>query len=321
MYLNILDVKINYNIKMGRNKTLFSHEQDTAIKLLIEKGKTLDEVVNSVNEEFNTNISRSVINKRIKELNIIKEPKKLGRPKITNTDKPTKSKQDSTVNIETNDELGIRLIELKRQQGWYRKDDTKLITNKDIMEQLGIGIERFKELCTRYDVPQVMSGAICRPDLYYNVTVPDGRNVIIENDELIVDCTSVMPKHLDIIYDYLIEHLQKDVRIERNAIIDVCGATVQYITEQGKTATAEVKPIKMKVDLYFPDYNLAFYHAFVADRFTKDDYNVAIANSWSSYMKKYKNKIQLKDYVAMNNVTDSGYSLYAGAENILKQLK
>lgn len=300
---------------MGRNKTLFSHEHDTAIKLLIEQGKSLNEVTNIINKEFNTEFSRSGIDRRIKELGIVKPIK------LIKTVKPTKSKQDYTVNIETNDELGTRLIELKRQQGWYRRDDTKLITNKDIMEQLGIGIERFKELCTRYDVPQVMSGAICRPDLYYNVTVPDGRNVIIENDELIVDCTSVMPKHLDIIYDYLIEHLQKDVRIERNAIIDVCGATVQYITEQGKTATAEVKPIKMKVDLYFPDYNLAFYHAFVADRFTKDDYNVAIANSWSSYMKKYKNKIQLKDYVAMNNVTDSGYSLYAGAENILKQLK
>lgn len=308
---------------MGRNKTLFTHEQDTAIKLLIEQGKTLNEVVNSINEEFNTNISRSVIDKRIKELNIIKEPKKLGRPKTINTDKPTKSKQDSIETTETtiDDDLGIRLIELKRQQGWYRQNDTKLITNKDIMEQLGIGIEKFKKLCTRYDVPQVMSGAICRPDLYYNVTVPDGRNVIIENGELIVDCTSVMPKHLDIIYDYLIEHVQKDVRIERNAIIDVCGATVQYITEQGKTATAEIKPIKMKVDLYFPDYNLAFYHAFVADRFTKDDFNSAIANSWSSYMKKYKNKIQLKDYVAMNDVTDRGYSLYSGAENILKQLK
>lgn len=299
---------------MGRNKTLFTEEQDCMIKLLIGQGKSLNEVVNIVNEEFNTNISRTVIDKRIHHLGI-------ERPnKIVKVDKEVRKQQRDKIKYDMYTDKIDELKELKRQQGWYRQYDDKLITNQDIMRQLGLGFEKFNEMCKMYDIPERPIFSLNRPDLYYNVTVPDGKKVIEVDGELVVDCTSIQDKHLDHIYDFIMERKPKDMRVERDAIIDVSGSFVEYKTEMDKLEKVFINPIKIKVDLYFPDYNIAFYHALEDNKITKQDYYTAIPNNYSSYMKRCKNKIQLEGYMAMYTVRDGMWSLSAAADNILKRL-
>jgi hypothetical protein len=284
------------------------------IKLLTGQGKSLNEVVNLVNEAFNTNISRTVIDKRIHHLG-------LERPnKIVKVDKEVRKQQRDNMKYEMYANMIDKLKELKRQQGWYRQNDDKLITNQDIMRQLGLGPDKFKEICEMYDIPERMICSGNRPDLYYNVTVPDGRNVIEVDGELVVDCTSMQEKHLDHIYDFIMERKPKDMRVERDAIIEVGGSFVDYKTEKDERARMFINPIKIKVDLYFPDYNIAFYHALEDDKITKQGYYSGIPNCYSSYMKRCKNKIQLVPYMAMYTVTDGMWSLGAAADNILKRL-
>lgn len=299
---------------MGRNKTLFTEEQDVMIRLLTGQGKSLNEVVNLINGAFGTEFSRSGIDRRIRQFG-------LARPnKTVKIDKDVRKQQRDKIKCDMYADKIDELKELKRQQGWYRQNDDKLISNQAIMRQLGLGPDKFKEMCKMYDIPERPIFSLNRPDLYYNVTIPDGKNVIEVDGELVVDCTSIQDKHLDIIYDFIMERKPKDMRVERNAIIDVSGSFVEYKTEKDERARAFINPIKIKVDLYFPDYNIAFYHALEDDKITKQDYYTAIPNNYSSYMKRCKNKIQLVSYMAMYTVTDGMWSLSAAADNILNRL-
>lgn len=300
---------------MGRNKTLFTEEQDIMIRLLTGQGKTLNEVVNLINEAFGTDFSRSGIDRRIRQFG-------LARPnKTVKVDKEVRKQHQDKVKYDMYADKIDLLKELKRQQGWYRQNDDKLITNQDIMRQLGLGPDKFKEMCKMYDIPERPIFSLNRPDLYYNVTVPDGKKVVeVPDGELVVDCTSMQDKHLDHIYDFIMKRKPQDMKVERDAIVEVGGSFVEYKTEKDERARAFINPIKIKVDLYFPDYNIAFYHALEDDKITKQGYYTAIPNCYSSYMKRCKNKIQLVSYMAMYNVTDGMWSLSAAADNILKRL-
>lgn len=299
---------------MGRNKTLFTEEQDCMIKLLTEQGKSLNEVVNLVNEEFGTEFSRSGIDRRIKYFG-------LARPnKTVKIDKEVRKQQQDKIKYEMYADKIDMLKELKRQQGWYGHNEDKMITNQDIMRQLGLGPDKFNEMCEMYDIPERKIFYCNRPDLYFNVTVPDGKKVIEVDGELVVDCTSMQEKHLDHIYDFIMKHKPKDMRVERDVILDVDGSFVDYKTEKDERARSFINPIKIKVDLYFPDYNIAFYHSLNDDKLTKKDYQSSLPNCYSSYLKQSKSKIKLEGYMAMYTVTDGMWSLGAAADNILKRL-
>ena len=51
---------------MGRKKTEFTKEQDERITQLVNEGYSLNEILIAVNDEFQTNFSRSGIDRRIK---------------------------------------------------------------------------------------------------------------------------------------------------------------------------------------------------------------------------------------------------------------
>ena len=57
---------------MGRKKTEFTKEQDERITQLANDGHSLNEILVAVNDEFQTNFSRSGIDRRIKALGIVK---------------------------------------------------------------------------------------------------------------------------------------------------------------------------------------------------------------------------------------------------------
>lgn len=299
---------------MGRNKTLFTEEQDCMIKLLTEQGKSLNEVVNLVNKEFGTEFSRSGIDRRIKYFG-------LARPnKTVKIDKEVRKQQQDKIKYDMYADKIDLLKELKRQQSWYGQHDDKMISNQDIMRQLGIGVEKFNEMCEMYDIPERKIFYVNRPDLYYNVTAPDGKKVIEVDGELVVDCTSMQKRHLDHIYDFIMERKPQDMKVERDAIIEVDGSFVDYKTEKDERARTFINPIKIKVDLYFPDYNIAFYHSLEDDKITKPEYHSGLPNSYGSFMKNSKSKIKLVGYMAMHTVTDGMWSLSAAADNILKRL-
>ena len=55
---------------MGRKKTEFTTEQDVRITQMVNDGHSLNEILDAVNSEFETNFSRSGIDRRIKTLGI-----------------------------------------------------------------------------------------------------------------------------------------------------------------------------------------------------------------------------------------------------------
>lgn len=57
---------------MGRKKTEFTKEQDARITQLLNDGYSLSGILSVVNKEFNSNFSRSGIDRRIKSLGIIR---------------------------------------------------------------------------------------------------------------------------------------------------------------------------------------------------------------------------------------------------------
>ena len=57
---------------MGRKKTEFTKEQDERITQLVNEGHSLNEILVAINDEFETNFSRSGIDRRIKALGIVR---------------------------------------------------------------------------------------------------------------------------------------------------------------------------------------------------------------------------------------------------------
>lgn len=72
---------------MGRKKTEFTKEQDARITQMVNEGHSLNEILSSVNSEFNSNFSRSGIDRRIKTLGI-------NRNTIVKDKKPLLSRSD-----------------------------------------------------------------------------------------------------------------------------------------------------------------------------------------------------------------------------------
>ena len=72
---------------MGRKKTEFTKKQDARITQMVNEGHSLNEILSSVNSEFDANFSRSGIDRRIKTLGI-------NRNTIVKDKKPLLSRSD-----------------------------------------------------------------------------------------------------------------------------------------------------------------------------------------------------------------------------------
>ena len=57
---------VGFFFNMGRKKIEFTKEQDVRITQMVNDGHSLNEILVAVNDEFQTNFSRSGIDRRIK---------------------------------------------------------------------------------------------------------------------------------------------------------------------------------------------------------------------------------------------------------------
>lgn len=265
---------------MPRKKIEFTKEQITRITELLNNGASLDDVLTTINTEFEANFSRSSIHRCISSFSTPK------------TD---------------NESCGDNKIELLRE--WKRKQAYTYgeITNSDIAKALNISDKTLNRWCKKYDIPQRCSSWE-RPDIVFDVKQ--------------CDCTSLKKSIADRVYDELLKIMPDGMRIERDTVVTIPPMTIRYEVNEGNkvfTKHADMKAVDMKVDFYFPDYNIAFYCSTIYGDLLKDDYNQNIS-MWHSYLYKHS-EFQLLPFTPVDMSDITKYSLSAAAKCIMKDLK
>ena len=269
---------------MGRKKTEFTTEQDVRITQMVNDGHSLNEILDAVNSEFETNFSRSGIDRRIKTLGIDR----------------TKHNSDKN-SIRCSSKMADKVEELKE---WKRKQAYThgAITEQQIANAMGICVKTLKKMYKQFDIPQRLYYS-SRPDIYFDV--------------LHYDCTTLKKKISDRIYDDIMKIKPKDMRVEHNVIVHTEPMTIKFEDENYVIRTAEMNGTDLKVDFYFPDYKTAFYCCFGDVVLTNDDVNVGHINVWSEYLKRFKNGVKLVPFVPMFSPNDRQYSMRSAAQTMI----
>lgn len=266
---------------MGRKKTEFTTEQDVRITQMVNDGHSLNEILVAVNSEFETNFSRSGIDRRIKTLGI-----------------------DRTTNRETTilNRYTAEMVEELRE--WKRKQSYSYgaITEQNIADGMGICVKTLKKMYKQFDIPQRLYYR-SRPDIYFDV--------------LHYDCTTLKKKISDRIYDNIMKIKPKDMRVEHNVVVHTEPMTIKFEDENYVIRTAEMNGTDLIVDFYFPDYKTAFYCCWTDVLLTKDDVNAGHINVWSEYLKRFKNGVKLIPFVPMFSPNDRQYSMRSAAQTMI----
>lgn len=266
---------------MGRKKIEFTKEQDECITQMVNDGYSLNGILLCVNNKFNTNFSRSGIDRRIKALGI-----------------------DRTTNRETTilNRYTAEMVEELRE--WKRKQSYSYgaITEQNIADGMGICVKTLKKMYKQFDIPQRLYYR-SRPDIYFDV--------------LHCDCTTLKKKISDRIYDDIMKIKPKDMRVEHNVIVHTEPMTIKFEDENYVIRTAEMNGTDLKVEFYFPDYKTAFYCCFDDVVLTNDDVNVGHINVWSEYLKRFKNGVKLIPFVPMFSPYDRQFSMRAAAQTMI----
>lgn len=266
---------------MGRKKTEFTTEQDVRITQMVNDGHSLNEILDAVNSEFETNFSRSGIDRRIKTLGI-----------------------DRTTNRETTilNRYTAEMVEELRE--WKRKQSYSYgaITEQNIADGMGICVKTLKKMYKQFDIPQRLYYR-SRPDIYFDV--------------LHCDCTTLKKKISDRIYDNIMKIKPKDMRVEHNVVVHTEPMIIKFEDENYVIRTAEMNGTDLIVDFYFPDYKTAFYCCFNDIVLTNDDVNVGHINVWSEYLKRFKNGVKLIPFVPMFSPNDRQYSMRSAAQTMI----
>lgn len=266
---------------MGRKKIEFTKEQDECITQMVNDGYSLNGILSFVNNKFQTNFSRSGIDRRIKTLGIDR----------------TTNKGTTIINPKTA-ELVEELREWKRKQSY----SYGAITEQNIADGMGICVKTLKKMYKQFDIPQRLHYG-SRPDIYFDV--------------LYCDCTTLKKKISDRIYEYIMKIKPKDMRVERNTVVHTEPMTIKFKDENYVVRTAEMNGTDLKVDFYFPDYKTAFYCVMNDVVLTKDDVKVGHINVWCDYLKKFKNGVKLISFVPMFSPEDRQFSMKSAAQTMI----
>jgi hypothetical protein len=273
---------------MGRKKTEFTTEQDVRITQMVNDGHSLNEILVAVNSEFETNFSRSGIDRRIKSLGIERTKHNAG-------------KNGTSCTSSLNPKMADKVEELKE---WKRKQvyTHGAITEQQIANAMGICVKTLKKMYKQFDIPQRLYYR-SRPDIYFDV--------------LHCDCTTLKKKISDRIYDDIMKIKPKDMRVEHNVIVHTEPMTIKFEDENYVIRTAEMNGTDLKVEFYFPDYKTAFYCCFNDVVLTNDDVNVGHINVWSEYLERFKNGVKLIPFVPMFSPNDRQFSMRAAAQTMI----
>lgn len=266
---------------MGRKKTEFTTEQDVRITQMVNDGHSLNEILVAVNSEFETNFSRSGIDRRIKTLGI---------------DRTTNRK--TTILNRYTAEMVEELREWKRKQSY----SYGAITEQNIADGMGICVKTLKKMYKQFDIPQRLYYR-SRPDIYFDV--------------LHCDCTTLKKKISDRIYDNIMKIKPKDMRVEHNVVVHTEPMTIKFEDENYVIRTAEMNGTDLIVDFYFPDYKTAFYCCLNDIVLTNDDVHVGHINVWSEYLKRFKNGVKLIPFVPMFSPYDRQFSMRSAAQTMI----
>lgn len=266
---------------MGRKKIEFTKEQDECITQMVNDGYSLNDILLCVNNKFNTNFSRSGIDRRIKTLGI---------DRTTN--------RETTIFNRYTAEMVEELREWKRKQSYSHG----AITEQNIADGMGICVKTLKKMYKQFDIPQRLYYR-SRPDIYFDV--------------LHCDCTTLKKKISDRIYDDIMKIKPKDMRVEHNVIVHTEPMTIKFEDENYVIRTAEMNGTDLKVEFYFPDYKTAFYCCFDDVVLTNDDVNVGHINVWCEYLERFKNGVKLIPFVPMFSPNDRQFSMRAAAQTMI----
>ena len=274
---------------MGRKKTEFTKEQDERITQLANDGHSLNEILVAVNDEFQTNFSRSGIDRRIKALGI---------------ERISHKKSGGGVSVSL--KMAERVEELRE---WKRKQSYTFgaITEQNIADAMGVCVKTLKKMYKQFDIPKRLYYQ-WRPDIYFDVKQ--------------CDCTTLKKSVADRIYAYIMKMKPQDMRVERDVIVRIDPMTIHFYDYCGDRITrcAKMKAVDMKVDFYFPDYKTAFFCNTVFKDFIKDNVEQnGSVGSWSSYLKKHKCNIKLMDFVPMRTPDAREYSLEFAAQTMIER--
>lgn len=272
---------------MGRKKIEFTKEQDVRITQMVNDGHSLNEILVAVNSEFETNFSRSGIDRRIKTLGIDR----------------TKHNSDKN-SIRCSSKMADKVEELKE---WKREQAYThgAITEQQIANAMGICVKTLKKMYKQFDIPQRLNYS-SRPDIYFDVSE--------------LDCTTLKKSIADGIYGYIIKNKPKDMRVERNVYVQTDPMTISYkVREDNRVTTryAEMDRTDIKVDFYFPDYKTAFYCCWTDVSLTKDDVSAGNINLWSNYLRTFNNSIKLIPFLPMRSPDARQYSLEFAAQTMI----
>lgn len=272
---------------MGRKKIEFTKEQDVRITQMVNDGHSLNEILVAVNSEFETNFSRSGIDRRIKTLGIDRTEH--------NSDKNS---------IRCSSKMADKVEELKE---WKRKQAYThgAITEQQIANAMGICVKTLTKMYKQFDIPQRLYYS-SRPDIYFDVSE--------------LDCTTLKKSIADRIYGYIIKNKPKDMRVERNVYVQTDPMTISYkVREDNRVTTryAEMGGTDIKVDFYFPDYKTAFYCCWTDVLLTKDDVNAGNINLWSDYLRTFNNSIKLISFIPMRSPDARQYCLEFAAQTMI----
>lgn len=265
---------------MPRKKIEFTQKQIARITELLNNGASLNTVLTTINTEFEANFSRSSIHRCISSLSAPK----------------TQVKESCGDKIEL-------LREWKRKQAYTHGE----VTNSDIAKALNISDKTLNRWCKQHDIPQRCS-SWDRPDIVFDVKQ--------------CDCTSLKKSIADCVYAELLKIMPDGMRIERDTVVTIPPMTIKYEVHVGNkvlTKHADMKAVDMKVDFYFPDYNMAFYCSTMYGDLLKDGYNHNIG-MWHSYLYKHS-EFQLLPFTPVDMSDITKYSLSAAAKCIMKDLK
>lgn len=274
---------------MGRKKREFTTEQYDRIAQLVNEGYSLNEILIAVNDEFQTNFSRSGIERRIKALGIERI-----------------SHKNSGGGVSVSLKMAERVEELRE---WKRKQSYTFgaITEQNIADAMGVCVKTLKKMYKQFDIPQRLH-YLSRPDIYFDVKH--------------CDCTTLKKSIADRIYAYIMKMKPQDMRVERDVIVRIDPMTIHFHDCCGDKITrcAKMKAVDMKVDFYFPDYKTAFYCNTLFKDFFKDNVEQnGLINRWSEYLKSNHSNIKLMDFVPMRSPNVLEYNLEYAAKTMIER--
>ena len=276
---------VGFFFNMGRKKIEFTKEQDECITRMVNEGHSLNSILLTVNNTFQTNFSRSGIDRRIKTLGIVRSDNVAA---ITILNSKIAGK-------------GEELREWKRKQS----NNSGTITEKTIADAMGACVKTLKKMYTQFDIPQRLS-PISRPDIYFDV-------------KELVDCTGLKKSARDVIYGFILKHKPKDMRVECDVVVRTEPMTIKFNDEKWTVRTADMKGADLKVDFYFPDYKTGFYYNtnFYYKSICKFDTDSRTANLWSEYLRKFKNDIKLMTIVPLKSLENTYCDLEFAAQSMI----